>query len=123
MTTRPRLLDVATTVETCLSFRRSIEQEEVLHFSEFLRNYDFVNTVCLLQQVLHIVLVLSATAMPTVPGFSLKRHTVAKAPCFEVSAPRCFFFFYVYKDLNVHARHSSSRKTLAVCTWHAFVRK
>ena len=67
-------------------------------------------------------------------GFSPKRHTVAlrppsrfgrplsnsKAPCFKVPAPQ---FFDLQKDLNVHARYTSSGKTVAMGTWHAFIRK
>ena len=69
-----------------------------------------------------------------VAGFSPKRHTVAlcppsrlgrplsnsKALCFKVPVPQ---FFDAHKDLSVHAQHTSSGKTVAVGTWHAFIRK
>ena len=67
-------------------------------------------------------------------GFSPKRHTVALRPPTRFGRPlqirtrhasKCLrhSFFDAQMDLNVHARYTSSGMTVAMGTWHAFIRK
>ena len=123
-----------------------------MHHGESLCSFNFANTHARMHthtrthtrthacahmhsNLLKVLMDESQINIPTeVPGFSPKRHTVAlrppsrfgrplsnsKAPCFKVPASQ---FFDLQKDLNVHARYTSSGKTVTMGTWHAFIRK